>query len=122
MTMQITAPQAQKRCCFIEISSCSETSSFRHVVRYYSRWDALCITESDGVMPVQTFFRYMVGDMPYCRRKAAENWLALLYPTDWAYPQHAKRGVPQQLRCTLHPPLLQPGVDRQSVQATETPP
>ena len=31
-------------------------------------------------------FRYMVGDMPYCRRKAAENWLALLYPTDWATP------------------------------------
>ena len=24
--------------------------------------------------------------MPYCRRKTAENWLALLYPTDWATP------------------------------------
>ena len=31
-------------------------------------------------------FRYTVGDMPYCRRKTAENWLALLYPTDWATP------------------------------------
>ena len=41
MTMQITAPQAQKRCCFIEISSCSETNASRCVLKYYSRWDAL---------------------------------------------------------------------------------
>ena len=28
----------------------------------------------------------MAGVMPYCRRKAAVNWLALPYPTDWATP------------------------------------
>ena len=36
MTMQITAPQAQKRCCFIPISSCPETNSFLRILRYYS--------------------------------------------------------------------------------------
>ena len=37
MIMQITAPQAQKRCCFIKISSCPETNMFLYVLKYYSR-------------------------------------------------------------------------------------
>ena len=40
MTMQITAPQAQKRCCFIEISSYTETSSSLCVFEWYSRHPA----------------------------------------------------------------------------------
>ena len=78
MTMQITAPQAQKRCCFIKISSCAETSSSLCVLNYDSRRSAPCITKSDGFVPVQTFLRYWAGVTPYCRRKAALNWLTLL--------------------------------------------
>ncbi|ERK58272.1 hypothetical protein HMPREF1545_02623 [Oscillibacter sp. KLE 1728] len=37
MIMQITAPQAQKRCCFIKISSCLETSPSLRVLKHYSR-------------------------------------------------------------------------------------
>ena len=34
------------------------------------------ITKTDDVVPVQTSFRYLAGVIPYCRRKAAVNWLA----------------------------------------------
>ena len=37
MIMQITAPQAQKRCCFIKISSCPETNMSLCVLKHYSR-------------------------------------------------------------------------------------
>ena len=35
------------------------------------------------------------------------------------HPQHTEGGTPQQLRRPLHPPLPQPGVDGQAVQAAE---
>ena len=44
-----------------------------------SRQIRQCYADSD-------IFRYMAGAIPYCLRKAAVNWLALPYPTDWATP------------------------------------
>lgn len=78
----------------------------------------LCLTESDDVMPVQTFFdTWLETCHTAAEKRRRTGWRCCIPLT--GYPQHAKRGVPQQLRRTLHPPLLQPGVDRQSVQATE---
>ena len=117
MTMQITAPQAQKRCCFIPISSCPETNSSLRVLRYYSRGRTLCITKSDKVMPVRTFFdTWPVSYRTAGERRRRTGCAAISHRL--GYPQHTEGGIPQQLRRPLHPPLAQPGMNRQTIQPT----
>lgn len=78
MIMQITAPQAQKRCCFIALTPLKALECLDIV----AETKAVCRCQKGREVAVSDIFLYWPGVMPYSRLNAVLNWLIPSYPTD----------------------------------------
>ena len=77
MIMQITAPQAQKRCCFIAVTPLNALECLIIVAEKVG----VCRCQNGRRVAVSDILLYWPGVMPYSRLNTALNWLIPSYPT-----------------------------------------
>ena len=116
MIMQITAPQAQKRCCFKAISSL-----WKNKFQIFAYLGIIPATRPPVSPKRPRFCRFrhfsiLAGRHPVVLAEGGGKLAGAAVAHRLGHPQHTEAGGAQQLSCPLHPPLPQPGVDRQAVQ------
>src|SRR5699024_1752000 len=105
--MQITAPQAQKRCCFIAVTPLNALECLIIVAETVG----VCRCQNGRGVAVSDIFLYWPGVMPYSRLNAALNWLickfgGLCYraATRLVYTCHLARNIKCRGAWTWPPP------------------